>query len=205
MTAEQIYEIFAHSGADMNENRNEALLDKYIIKRGHSPNGWFSLSNKNRIKLQMTPVGNGWDYVQLNESMFLWYEQKTIKKLIAYTFYPDDTTRAYYECDFHIESIIRRRIPPTVLTRKYCMICADNLFGREIRGFYADLGEKNSGKGTMQLSLYDKNEYFFQELPRNITAIWPFNKWLQRFLRRPGEIALTALPPKDLQGHFLLR
>ncbi len=204
MNAQQIYEVFARSKTDMNENRNDIIPDKYIIKRGHSPNGWFSLSNKNRVKLQMTPVCGDWDYVQLNDTMFLWYEQKVIKKLIAYTFYPDDTTRSYYECDFHIESIVRRRIPPTVLTRKYCMICADNLFGREIRGFYADLGEKNSGNGFMQLSLYDKNECFEKELPCNITAIWAFNKWLQRYLRRPGDLALRALPPKDPQEHFLL-
>lgn len=204
MTSEQIYDLFSCSGSDMDENKNETIADKYIIKRGHSPNGWFSLSNKNRIKLQMTPVCSGWEYVRMNETMFLWYEKNVVKKLIAYIFYPDESTRAYFECDFHIESIIRRRIPPTVLTRKYCMVCAENLFGREIRSFYADLGEKDSGKGFMQLSLYDKNQYFKKQLPKSITAIWPFDKWLQRYLRRPGDIALADLPPKDPQEHFLL-
>ena len=103
--------------------------------------------------------------------MFLWYERNVIKKLIAYTFYPDDMPRVYYECDFNIESIIRRRIPHTVLTRKYCMICADNLLGREIRGFFVDLGPKDSGKGSMRLTLYDKNQFFYKELPESIRAV----------------------------------
>lgn len=204
MSPQEIYDVFALSGTDMNENLNLLIEDRYIIKRGHSPNGWFSLSNKNRTKLQMSPVCSGWEYVQLNDTMFLWYERNVIKKLIAYTFYPDDMTRVYYECDFHIESIIRRRIPPTVLTRKYCMICADNLLGREIRGFYVDLGPKDSGKGSMRLTLYDKNQFFYKELPESIRAIWPFNKWLQRYLRRPGELPLQDLPPKTPDDHFLL-
>ncbi|MEG1991045.1 MAG: hypothetical protein RR351_03055, partial [Christensenella sp.] len=144
MTArEQIYELFT-SEATRNENQNQIIRDEYIIKRGHSPNGWYSLSNKDRVRLGLAPVLNTWDYVQLNNLMFLWYEGDVIKKLIAYADYPDSTTRAYYEGDFHITSIIRRRIPPTVLTRKYCKICSDNLFGREIRNFFVDLGAKNS-------------------------------------------------------------
>ncbi|MEG2881930.1 MAG: hypothetical protein RR873_03255, partial [Christensenella sp.] len=140
MTArEQIYELFT-SEATRSENQNQIIRDEYIIKRGHSPNGWYSLSNKDRVRLGLAPVLNTWDYVQLNNLMFLWYEGDVIKKLIAYADYPDSTTRAYYEGDFHITSIIRRRIPPTVLTRKYCKICSDSLFGREIRNFFVDLG-----------------------------------------------------------------
>lgn len=179
---EQVYELFT-AGIDPNENRNLKIHDKYIIKRGHSPNGWYSLSNKDRVRLQMAPVASDWEYVQLNELMFLWYSGNIVKKLIAYADYPDGTTRAYYEGDFHIESIIRRRIPPTILTRKYCMICADNLFGREIRSFFVDLGDKGAGNGFFDVSLYDKNLFLRRGIPRKVNAIWPFNKWFQHSLR----------------------
>lgn len=179
---EQIYNLFT-AEVDHNENRNEVIHDHYIIKRGHSPNGWYSLSNKDRIKLQLAPVANDWEYVRLNDLMFLWYSGNVIKKLIAYADHSDGTTRACYEGDFHIESIIRRRIPPTVLTRKYCMICADNLFGREIRSFFVDLGEKDCGNGFVDVRLYDKKRFFHRAVPQKIKGIWQFNKWFQRTLR----------------------
>ncbi|MEG2575279.1 MAG: hypothetical protein RSA41_04515 [Christensenella sp.] len=182
MTArEQIYELFT-SEATRSENQNQIIHDEYIIKRGHSPNGWYSLSNKDRVRLGLAPVLNTWDYVQLNNLMFLWYEGDVIKKLIAYADYPDSTTRAYYEGDFHITSIIRRRIPPTVLTRKYCKICSDNLFGREIRNFFVDLGAKNSDS-FYEVQLYDKKLFYQAPIPQKINAIWPFNKWFQKNLR----------------------
>lgn len=192
---DQIYDLLI-TDVDRNENRNETIHDKYIIKRGHSPNGWYSLSNRDRIRLQMAPVVNSWDYVQLNDMMFLWYSGNTIKKLIAYADYADGTNRAYYEGDFHIESIIRRRIPPTVLTRKYCMICADNLLGREIRSFFVDLGnnDSDSRKGFFDVHLYDKDLYCRRDIPQKIDSIWPFNKWFQRqlSLRPPAFINISA-------------
>ena len=154
---DEIYDLFTE-GIDRNENRNLSIPDRYIIKRGHSPNGWYSLSNKDRIRL-------------------------ILKKLIAYADYPDESTRAYFEGDFHITSIIRRRIPPTVLTRKYCKICADNLFGREIRSFYVNLGEKGIGDGFCDIRLYDKGLFSRIALPKKIDAIWSFNKWFQHGLR----------------------
>ena len=69
---DQIYDLFINAGCDRNENQNKVIHDKYIIKRGHSPNGWYSLSNKDRFRLQMTPVGVKWEYVQVNDTMFLW-------------------------------------------------------------------------------------------------------------------------------------
>ncbi len=177
---EQIYELFSGQ-VDRNENRNLEIKDNYIIKRGHSPNGWYSLSNKDRVRLQLAPVASNWEYVQLNDLMFLWYSKNVIKKLIAYADYPDGRTRAYYEGDFHIESIVRRRIPPTVLTRKYCMICADNLFGREIRSFFVDLGKNKNG--LIDIQLYDKDLCLLRDIPPKIDDIWTFNKWFQRGLR----------------------
>ena len=178
----EIYDIFT-SGIDRNENRNILIPDKYIVKRGHSPNGWYSLSNKDRIRVQLSPVVNTWDYVQLNELMFLWYDGDILRKIIAYADYPDGSTRAYFEGDLHITSIIRRRIPPTVLTRKYCSICADNILGREIRSFYVNLGEKGAGKGCYDARLYDKRLLYHGSLPAHIDGIWPFNQWFQRSLR----------------------
>lgn len=179
-TREQIYELFAGQ-VDRNENRNLEIKDNYIIRRGHSPNGWYSLSNKDRVRLQLAPVASDWEYVQLNDLMFLWYSKNVIKKLIAYADYPGGKTRAYYEGDFHIESIVRRRIPPTVLTRKYCMICADNLLGREIRSFFVDLGENKNG--LIDVQLYDKDLCLHCDIPSKVGDIWTFNKWFQRGLR----------------------
>ncbi len=188
---DEIYRLLSLEDGAMNENRNEVIPDKYIIKRGHSPNGWYSLSNKDRLKLQMAPVGNQWDYVRMSENMFLWYEGDILKKLIAYADYEDGTTRAYYEGDFHITSIIRRRIPPTILTRKYCKICGDNLWGREIRGFFVDLGEKGAGNGLIDLHLYEKSLWFQKELPAKLNGIWPFHKWFRRFLRNGRNLKLS--------------
>ena len=179
---DEIYDLFTE-GIDRNENRNLSIPDRYIIKRGYSPNGWYSLSNKDRIRLQLSPVAGSWDYVQLNDRMFLWYHGNILKKLIAYADYPDESTRAYFEGDFHIPSIIRRRIPPVVLTRKYCKICADNLLGREIRSFYVNLGAKDAEEGFYDIRLYDKKLFFHSPVPQKIDAIWPFNKWFQRRLR----------------------
>lgn len=179
---DEIYDLFTE-GIDRNENRNLSIPDRYIIKRGHSPNGWYSLSNKDRVRLQFSPVAGDWEYVQLNSRMFLWYCGDVLKKLIAYADYPDESTRAYFEGDFHITSIIRRRIPPTVLTRKYCKICADNLFGREIRSFYVNLGKKEAGDGFCDIRLYDKGLFSRVAIPKKIDAIWPFNKWFQHSLR----------------------
>lgn len=202
---DEIYDVFSHAGGNMSENQGKFIRDLYIIKRGHSPNGWYSLANKDRIRLQLSPVCNNWEYVQLNETMFLWYENKIIKKLIAYSFYPDETTRAYYECDFHIESIIRKRIPPTILTRKYCNICADNLLGREIRGCYINLGERGKGNGFVHVSVYDQNSYFRTAIPPDITGIWPFNKWFQRYLRRNrNRLSFTPLPREEQTGAKLI-
>ena len=199
---DEIYDIFSQAGGDMNENQNKHIRDMYIIKRGHSPNGWYSLSNKDRMILQMTPVSNNWDYVQLNDTMFLWYQGNLVKKLIAYCFYPDDAdrTQAYYECDFHMESIIRRRIPPAVLTRKYCTICGDNLLGREIRGCYVNLGERGKGNGFVHVSLYDRNSFLKVPIPTDITGIWPFNKWFQKYLRRHRNLEYLTLPPEEQTG-----
>ncbi|WP_066684036.1 hypothetical protein [Christensenella intestinihominis] len=178
----EIYDLFT-KGINRDENRNLPIPDQYIIKRGHSPNGWYSLSNKDRIRLQLSPVAGNWDYVQLNDLMFLWYSGDVLKKLIAYSDYPDGSTRAYFEGDFHITSIIRHRIPPTVLTRKYCKICADNLLGREIRSFYVNLGQKGAGEGFYDVRLYDKGLFSRVPIPGKVDAIWPFNKWFQHSLR----------------------
>ena len=35
---DEIYDLFTE-GIDRNENRNLSIPDRYIIKRGHSPNG----------------------------------------------------------------------------------------------------------------------------------------------------------------------
>ena len=198
---DQIYDLFINAGCDRNENQNKVIHDKYIIKRGHSPNGWYSLSNKDRFRLQMTPVGVKWEYVQVNNTMFLWYDGDVLKKLIAYVDYPDGTTRAYYEGDVHITSIIRRRIPPTVLTRKYCKICGDNLLGREIRGFLVDLGEeKGGGNGYMDLHLYEKSLCFRSDIPARVDGIWPFNKWLHKYLRWHRELPLEHFEKSKTDG-----
>ncbi|MEG1157760.1 MAG: hypothetical protein RSD64_00190 [Christensenellaceae bacterium] len=178
MDIQKIYAYF--DNIPKNTNLDCLIPNKCILDRGYSPNGYYSLSNADREKLKFSCVRPKWQYYQLNERVFLWYEGDVLKKLIGYTHYSGQTYDGYFECDFSIKTIIRRRLPPLALSKKYCPVNIENLLGREIRHLYFKVGDD----GIFDADQLNEKIGFHTELPKNITTVWKFEKWLHKNLRK---------------------
>lgn len=196
MTCENLgIELFFSDTKSLTENRNIAFNDNYYTRKGYSPDGRYSLANRERTRLQMSCIMPHDEYIQMSENAFLWYEGDTIKKMIAYAPNTNGILAHYYEGDFHLRTNDRQTVTAVALRTAECSVCAQNLFGREIRGFFVRLNTN----GCFEFQSHDAFLSLRSDVPPKIDNLWKFDKWLRKYFRSHPTLPFKEIPiPNEL-------